>query len=339
MKFSFRTGVSVVALVIVFLRNRLNVYQNQLKKKYKGFRDDFQAEYEMINNEFHHHDVTVNGIKWHYVDEGPKDGPVVLFMHGYPESWYSWRYVLPLIDKSYRLIAIDMKGYGRSEKSGDDFTWATVARETKDFMVQGLQIDKFYVVSHDWGTLIGSVMVHDYQSHILGYVRMQVDLILPPDYHTFSIYKTFKMRPQFLLFQTEYIAKLVMQDPVKLLDTIYLPRLTSAFKEVDKKYLMYEFSKPDAFIVYKYFRIQSWDFETAIRSICQNSYSFPVLQLEADRDPTQPVELFANVEKECPRVEMRWIYNASHFSNFDQPETVASAINHFLARTSSNAKK
>lgn len=75
-----------------------------------------------------------------------------------------------------------MIGYKRSEKSGDDLTWATVARGIKDFMVRGLQADKFYVFSHDWGTLIGSVMVPNYQLHILGYMRMQVDLILVPNH-------------------------------------------------------------------------------------------------------------------------------------------------------------
>ncbi len=68
----------------------------------------------------------VNCIKWHYVDEGVRDGEVVLFIHGLPEGWYSWSKVLPLVDHNYHLIAIDMKCYGRSDLQDTDYNWHTV---------------------------------------------------------------------------------------------------------------------------------------------------------------------------------------------------------------------
>jgi len=61
---------------------------------------------------------------------------------------------------------------------------------------------------------------------------------------------------------------------------------------------------------------------------------FPVLNLQAEKDAFQPVSLFETVGCECPRVELRLIRDASHFSNFDKPEEVARAINEFLGRSS-----
>ncbi len=62
-----------------------------------------------------HRDVEVDGIRIHLVEQG--EGPLVLLVHGFPESWYSWRQQLPaLAAAGYRAVAIDVRGYGRSSR-------------------------------------------------------------------------------------------------------------------------------------------------------------------------------------------------------------------------------
>src|SRR5918998_3916522 len=59
--------------------------------------------------------VPVAGGRIHLVEQGT--GPLVLLVHGFPESWYSWRHQLPaLAGAGYRAVAIDVRGYGRSSK-------------------------------------------------------------------------------------------------------------------------------------------------------------------------------------------------------------------------------
>ncbi len=149
-------SLSVLAAVFAWIYAPLRA-QN-LVKKFASFRAEHQADHDAIDAQFNQQDKVVNGIHWHYVDEGSPNGPVILFLHGLPEGWYSWSKVLPLVDHHYRLIAIDMKGYGRSTALDRDYNWHTVASQTLDLMTS-LGIDKFYVVSHDWGTIIGSVLV------------------------------------------------------------------------------------------------------------------------------------------------------------------------------------
>lgn len=55
-----------------------------------------------------------------------------------------------------------------------------------------------------------------------------------------------------------------------------------------------------------------------------------ILILQADSDPQQPLELFADVPERCPRLAFQILENASHFSNLDQPEAMADAINRFI---------
>jgi pimeloyl-ACP methyl ester carboxylesterase len=55
------------------------------------------------------------GTRIHAVEQG--EGPLVVLVHGFPESWYSWRHQIPaLANAGYRVVAIDQRGYGRSSK-------------------------------------------------------------------------------------------------------------------------------------------------------------------------------------------------------------------------------
>jgi epoxide hydrolase 4 len=295
--------------------------------KYARFRAETQATHAAIDAGFNQQDRVVNGLQWHYVDEGNPDGTVILFLHGLPEGWYSWSKVLPRVDHDYRLIAIDMKGYGRSDRTDTDYNWHTVASQTLDLMTS-LGVDRFYLVSHDWGTIIGSVLVSDHPGHILGYVRMEADLIQRKKTGMLSAYI---QKPQWLLFQSRFIGSYMMGDPGWFLDMVYPKRMLTPFQPQDRDYLVYEFSRPGVSEkVPEYFLQKNWDLDTAIGKICKNNFPFPVLQLQADSDPAQPPSIFADAAVQCPHVQIEWVKGASHFDNFDQPAQVADAINRFI---------
>src|SRR5918994_149619 len=66
--------------------------------------------FEIDNVTFSHHMATVNGIQLHYV-MGGKGDPVVL-LHGWPQTWYEWRHVMPALAKNYTVIVPDLRGFG-----------------------------------------------------------------------------------------------------------------------------------------------------------------------------------------------------------------------------------
>jgi hypothetical protein len=67
--------------------------------------------------------VKVDGLRMHYVDEGPRDGQVVLLLHGQPDWSYLYRKMIPLlVDAGHRVIVPDMIGMGRSDKPTDIHT-------------------------------------------------------------------------------------------------------------------------------------------------------------------------------------------------------------------------
>ncbi|CAL9331868.1 Epoxide hydrolase B (plasmid) [Streptomyces sp. enrichment culture] len=104
-----------------------------------------------------HRTVEAPAGRLHLVEQGT--GPLILLVHGFPESWYSWRRQLPaLAAAGYRAVAIDVRGYGRSSKPA-----ATDAYRMLDLVednvaaVRALGEESAVVVGHDWGSNIAAV--------------------------------------------------------------------------------------------------------------------------------------------------------------------------------------
>jgi pimeloyl-ACP methyl ester carboxylesterase len=105
-------------------------------------------------SELEHHSVAANGIRLHYAACG--SGPVVILVHGFPESWYSWRYQLPaLAAAGYRAVAVDVRGYGRSSKPVrvDDYRMINNVGDMVG-LVNALDCGSAIIVGHDWGAPI-----------------------------------------------------------------------------------------------------------------------------------------------------------------------------------------
>lgn len=92
----------------------------------------------------------------HLVEAG--QGPLVLLVHGFPESWYSWRHQLPaLAAAGYRAAAVDVRGYGRSSKPADVAAYRmTELVEDAVAVVRALGERTAVIVGHDWGSSIAA---------------------------------------------------------------------------------------------------------------------------------------------------------------------------------------
>jgi pimeloyl-ACP methyl ester carboxylesterase len=100
------------------------------------------------------HVVDAAGTRVHCVEAG--DGPLVILVHGFPESWYSWRHQLPaLAEAGYRAVAIDVRGYGRSSKplAVEDYRMVRLVADNVG-LVAALGEEHAVIVGHDWGAPI-----------------------------------------------------------------------------------------------------------------------------------------------------------------------------------------
>lgn len=101
--------------------------------------------------------VEIDGLRQAYVDEGPKDAPVFLLLHGQPAWSYLYRKMIPvLVESGYRVIAMDHLGMGRSDKPIDIDDYSYLAHNDRlERFIQALELQDINLFVQDWGSLIG----------------------------------------------------------------------------------------------------------------------------------------------------------------------------------------
>jgi haloalkane dehalogenase len=102
---------------------------------------------------FEPHYLEVDGLRMHYLDEGPRDAPVALLVHGMPTWSYLYRRMIPpLLAAGYRCVAPDHIGFGRSDKVTDP-AWYDIARHSENLrqLVTALDLSDVTLFVQDWG--------------------------------------------------------------------------------------------------------------------------------------------------------------------------------------------
>ncbi len=136
---------------------------------------DTDGSVETIDGvEFTHHFVDVPGdydtIRWHYVTCGPSDGIPVVFLHGIPDSWYQWHPQMAALSSEHPCIGVDLKGYGQSDKTPGDYRHEGVVEQMYRMLLQ-IGLSKFYIASHDCGTVQADFMIAAHPESVLWYAR------------------------------------------------------------------------------------------------------------------------------------------------------------------------
>ncbi|MBF6591479.1 MAG: alpha/beta hydrolase [Ktedonobacterales bacterium] len=100
-----------------------------------------------------HHDADVNGIRLHYVTEG--QGPLLLFLHGFPEFWYAWNAQLAEFGRDYQAVAVDLRGYNLSSKPAEleQYAMPHLVEDVRA-LADALGARRFVLVGHDWGGVV-----------------------------------------------------------------------------------------------------------------------------------------------------------------------------------------
>jgi pimeloyl-ACP methyl ester carboxylesterase len=117
--------------------------------------------------QFHHETAVIKGVRLHFVEGG--SGPPIVLLPGWPQSWYAWRYVMPLLAKAdRRVIALDPRGMGDSDRPASGYDMRTVAAELHDF-VEALNLTAngpVDIVGHDLGTWIAYAYAADWPADV-----------------------------------------------------------------------------------------------------------------------------------------------------------------------------
>lgn len=100
-----------------------------------------------------HHQVSNDGVKIHYATIG--QGPTILFVHGFPDFWYTWRHQMAGLEDRFRCAAMDTRGYNLSDKpKGVESYSLDLLQSDITAVIDDLGVDRVSLAGHDWGGFI-----------------------------------------------------------------------------------------------------------------------------------------------------------------------------------------
>jgi cis-3-alkyl-4-acyloxetan-2-one decarboxylase len=277
--------------------------------------------------------LETDGVRLHYVDEGPRDGEPVLMLHGQPTWSYLYRrFIPPLVDAGYRAIAYDQLGYGRSDKP-DDLGAYSIERHIRhlDALVDELELRDVTLVVHDWGGPIGLGWAVDNADRLKRLVVFNTGTGHVPEGARTPWFSR--------LVRTPYLGD-VLTRGFNVFTTLGLERLSRLDENAKAAYRRPHPGWQQRAAVAAAPRMIPWDrgnpnAERARRT--EENLGVlggkPILICWGMRDPVLRPPLLKHLRGQLGQAEVRELRDASHFVQEDAPDEILGHLLDFLKRT------
>lgn len=269
----------------------------------------------------------VDGVRIHYVEAGV--GAPVLFVHGNPTWSYLWRNILPTIAETHRAIALDLPGFGRSERpAGARYDFADHARVIDGF-IDALGLERLSLVLHDWGGALGMQWAVTHPERVVSVTLMST--FVAPVGGALRLILRLPRLPGvgwLLVQQLNLFVPLVLRVGV-----VDRSRLT---REVMRRYRE---PFPDAA---SRFPIRRWTEQLPALAddptyrvmerigAALPTFEPPVMIVKATRDPILTMGRARWLAATLPNARLEIVEGAGHFVQEDRPEAVAALLRDFL---------
>ncbi len=127
-----------------------------------------------MSPELTHHYADLGEVTLHYVAAGAAAAPPLVLLHGWPQSWYMWRDVIPGLARYFRVIAVDLRGLGDSSRPLSGYDTATVSEDIWRLMSEVLRAPRFLVGAHDWGGPVAYALAAQHREAVLAMAILDV---------------------------------------------------------------------------------------------------------------------------------------------------------------------
>ncbi|XP_076948804.1 epoxide hydrolase 2-like [Bidens hawaiensis] len=134
-----------------------------------------------MDHQIKHSQLKVNGLHLHVAEIGSKSSPAVVFLHGFPEIWYTWRHqMLAVANAGFRAIAPDYRGYGLSDIPArlEDTRFVDLVNDTAS-IVDLVNASKVFVVGKDFGTKVAYTFALLYPEKVAGIITLGAPFVHP----------------------------------------------------------------------------------------------------------------------------------------------------------------
>lgn len=275
------------------------------------------------------HVAHFQGIKLHYVAKGDAQNPLMLFVHGCPEFWYSWRHQIKEFSKDYYTVAFDQRGYGDSSKPTNcsDYDMSLLVEDIRQ-LVKFLGRDKFTLVAHDWGALVCFEYVRKHVETLDKYVLMAAPVRDVWDDSIYSSVKQFLMSWYVFLYQLPVFPEFVL----RLFD-LGIFKLLELESEEDLEAYKYTFGKSGAFTgPVNYYR-ENVKFLYPYKRTERPKKFVPGILLLGEKDDYISEECCRQTQQYFDDLDFKLIPGANHFCNHHKPTETNRMMREFLSKS------
>ncbi len=281
--------------------------------------------------------IEVLSSRMHYVDIG--EGDPILFIHGNPTSSYLWRNVIPLVENSGRVIALDLIGMGQSDKPDLSYSFADHFSYVEAFIAQ-LGLENVTLILHDWGTTLGFEYARQHEGNVrrIAFMEGAVPPALPmPSFdvmgqegaEVFNGFKTPGQGETMILDNNMFIEQVLPGSINRTLteEEMNAYRAPYISREARKPLLAWPreipvAGKPEG-MVEAMSKISTFIDETSI----------PFLLLYGSPGIMCPPELVPVIVEKYNNIETHYVGQGLHYLQEDHPNAIGLAISDWIRRT------
>lgn len=281
---------------------------------------------------FEHGFATVDGTRVHYVSGGNPQGEVIVMVAGFPQSWYAWRKVLPILGKRYRVIAPDLPGQGDSDlplASCDTTTVATILHG----LCQHVGVGSHFLVAHDIGAWVAYPYATIYGNSLQGLVILDTGIpgISLPD--TLPWAANVAWRTWHVAFHNvPDLPEIFIEGRESLYMNWYLNRKAAnplVFSDADRAEYLRGFLKNGLKGGLAYYRAVSTSAGQNRALSAKVKLAMPVLAVQADQG-SMP-DLVAELRSVASNVQGTVITSCGHYIPEEQPLALAEKLDGFFS--------
>uniref|UniRef100_A0A3B5LC91 AB hydrolase-1 domain-containing protein n=1 Tax=Xiphophorus couchianus TaxID=32473 RepID=A0A3B5LC91_9TELE len=298
------------------------------------------------------------GVRTHYVEMG--SGPPVLLCHGFPESWYSWRYQIPaLAAAGFRVLALDMKGYGESTAPPGGHTHKYNPETQCDLSFwSSKSIPQVTLVGHDWGGALVWTMARYFPERIRAVASLNTPLF-PPDPSKPASEKL-KALPAFdyqIYFQKPGVAEAELENDLERTFNIFFSSESGQDRTISSDhtcFLRVRLKVNDGFLSmlteadlrYYVGRFRGSGFRGPLNWYRNNQANWkwmcsqptgkvavPALMVTAGKDPVLLPAMSDGMEDLVPNLSRGYIEDSGHWTQMDKPAETNNILISWLRET------
>jgi pimeloyl-ACP methyl ester carboxylesterase len=310
----------ILKLLAVFVVAACAVIQGQSAR-----RQRIDSGLAMMGGEFVSGTAQANGTTLHYVRGGT--GSAVILLHAFPEDWYAYHRVMPLLAKRFTVVAVDLRGVGGSAATVGGYDAANMAKDVHQ-LVEHLHLEHVYVVGHDIGGMVAYDFARQYTETCRGVMLLDAPV---PGLGPWDAVKANPIIWHIHFQQTPDLPEQLIAGR----EGIYFRHFLNGdtFSDADVARYARAYAAPEhlraAMEIYRAFPANE-KFNAAQQSVI----SLPLVLAPGEHSPFEKLmPSFAEALRAhgCTNVEIEVIQNSVHYVADEQPEAVAELIERYAS--------